>query len=125
MSRRYGLIFSRSFATVSFSSLAFSYSMYLSLKEPLIFFICQLHHSHQVFSPSGQILPISIFSSSAMLIEKSAILVNFGLGIDYTSAFRVNFNFVLQVDFVFALEAGFSLDFKVGLFKGGLLARMT
>ena len=60
-----------------------------------------------------------------MLIEKSAILVDFGLGIDYTYAFRVNFNFALQVDFVFALEAGFSLDFKGGLFKGGLLARMT
>ena len=46
---------------------------------------------------------IYIFSSSSMLIELGTVVVDFGLGFDFTSAFEVYFDFLLEAELFFAL----------------------
>ena len=58
-----------------------------------------------------------------MLAETDSVVIDLGLGFDFNSlsAFKIYFEFPLEMDFVFAIEVGFWTDFKVVLCAHGVV----
>lgn len=63
------------------------------------------------------------FLSLSMLAETDSVVIDLGLGFDFNSlsAFKIYFEFPLEMDFVFTMGVGFWTDFKVVLCAHGVV----